>query len=654
MKIFPEFSWPLHFLQNWELLTSDQWTLNTVGGYRLELTGSPRQLRLPSPHHLNPSKLALVEDEITSLLDKKAIVSVPHHRKLFYSNLFLVEKRGEGHHPVIKLSSLNSFVHHHHFKMEDLKVVADILCPQDVMSKIDLKDAYFAVPIDLEHQKLLCFQFQNVTYQFKCLPFSLTSAPRVFTKVLKPLVAFEMEFLGVLVSSIHMSFSLPDSKVVNLQNECRRLLSSKTPSQSDLAHLSGKMIAAKAAVFQAPLHYRALQHQKNSLDIQRVPVHQKVIFDVEALLDLEWSNAQLERFYSYLPDPLAEQFDALVQPWREENAYAFPPFQLDQQISEEDKPRKSNTVDCLPSVASAGMQDGVLGITSLQKASQKKLQIFSSLPNADQQMLSTSLVGLSGVTGVANNRLITFDQLSAISSTVPPLVRTPLARHKIVCSFMKGVFNKRPPKPRYSNTWEVSLVTGLFEKWPINRNLELKCLSRKCAILLALISAKQQSDLHALDLEFVQFLPEGVEFRIPGLTKTRTPGKDVVFFFPALEDNVQLCPMACLREYIKKTEKLCNHGGVNKPSFLATQKPFSPVSLTSISRWLKLTLQDTGIDTSVFKAHLTQGASSSAARQGGVSVKDILAAADWSRETTFNHFYRRPRHSASFGRAVIS
>ena len=40
------------------------------------------------------------------------------------------------------------------------------------------------------------------------------------------------------------------------------------------------------------------------------------------------NNAQLERFYSYLPDPLAEQLDALVQPWREENAYTFLPFNL--------------------------------------------------------------------------------------------------------------------------------------------------------------------------------------------------------------------------------------------------------------------------------------------------------------------------------------
>ena len=65
---------------------------------------------------------------------------------------------------------------------------------------------------------------------------------------------------------------------------------------------------------------------------------------------------------------------------------------------------------------------------------------------------------------------------SAISSTVPPLDNTPLGQHKIVCSFMKGVFNKRPPKPRYSGTWKVSLVTGLFKKWPVNSNLDLKRL----------------------------------------------------------------------------------------------------------------------------------------------------------------------------------
>jgi len=45
---------------------------------------------------LNPSQLAPIEDKITSLLEKKAIVSVPHHRQQFYSNLFLMEKMGGG------------------------------------------------------------------------------------------------------------------------------------------------------------------------------------------------------------------------------------------------------------------------------------------------------------------------------------------------------------------------------------------------------------------------------------------------------------------------------------------------------------------------------------------------------------------------------
>ena len=44
------------------------------------------------------------------------------------------------------------------------------------------------------------------------------------------------EFLGVLVSSIHMSFSLPESKVLNLWNDHRPLLNSRTASESDLAN----------------------------------------------------------------------------------------------------------------------------------------------------------------------------------------------------------------------------------------------------------------------------------------------------------------------------------------------------------------------------------------------------------------------------------
>jgi len=62
-------------------------------------------------------------------------------------------------------------------------MVKDLAEPRGWMAKIDLKDAYFLVPVKKDHQK---FQWQGHTYQFHCLPFSLFCAPRTFTKLMKP------------------------------------------------------------------------------------------------------------------------------------------------------------------------------------------------------------------------------------------------------------------------------------------------------------------------------------------------------------------------------------------------------------------------------------------------------------------------------------
>ena len=91
------------------------------------------------------------------------------------------------------------------------------------------------------------------------------------------------------------------------------------------------------------------------------------------------------------------------------NSLHLSPFQLDQQVSEEEKPRRSNTVDCLPSVTSTGLVPPPSGVANRQSSIASNSQRPTVRPNADQQMFSTSPVGLSGVAGIANNRLITFD-----------------------------------------------------------------------------------------------------------------------------------------------------------------------------------------------------------------------------------------------------
>ena len=90
--------------------------------------------------------------------------------------------------PVFNMKALNQFIQYKHFKMENLAMLKTVLQKQDYMIKVDLKDAYFCIPVCRKDQQFLRFQWRNKLYQFSCLPFGLTSAPRQFTK-LKPIVS---------------------------------------------------------------------------------------------------------------------------------------------------------------------------------------------------------------------------------------------------------------------------------------------------------------------------------------------------------------------------------------------------------------------------------------------------------------------------------
>jgi len=51
----------------------------------------------------------------------------------------------------------------------------------DLMMKVALKDAYYALPIHHSHRKYLRFIYQDRTYKFQRFPFGLSSAPWAFT-----------------------------------------------------------------------------------------------------------------------------------------------------------------------------------------------------------------------------------------------------------------------------------------------------------------------------------------------------------------------------------------------------------------------------------------------------------------------------------------
>ena len=58
------------------------------------------------------------------------------------------------------------------------------------MTKLDMQYAYYFIPIDKQSRRYLQFIFEGNLYQFKVLVFGLSTASRIFTKVMKPVVAF--------------------------------------------------------------------------------------------------------------------------------------------------------------------------------------------------------------------------------------------------------------------------------------------------------------------------------------------------------------------------------------------------------------------------------------------------------------------------------
>lgn len=99
-----------------------------------------------------------------------------------------------------------------------------------------------------------------------------------------------------------------------------------------------------------------------------------------------------------------------------------------------------------------------------------------------------------------------------------------------------------------SSLWDVDTALTYIRLLSGNDGLSLKILKHKLSVLLALTAPKKTSELRLLDIRFMRILPEGVEFKLPGMTKTSSDIKTV--FFARYEACEQLCVLHCLQSYL--------------------------------------------------------------------------------------------------------
>ena len=249
---------------------------------------------------------------------------------------------------------------------------------------------------------------------------------------------------------------------------------------------------------------------------------------------------------------------------------------------------------------------------------------------------------------------------SAIPSTHENVNGVSVGSHPAVTRLLKGAFHSRPPQPRYASFWDVGIVIQHIKKLGPNKDLNLKQLTMKTVMLLALTRPSRSADLSKLDIHTQSFKSNGVVFRPLHLAKQSRSSRPIAdFFFPSFPEDPSICPMTTLKAYEERTEVFRANLPEDSRSrlFLSWIGQHGPVSSCTIARWLKCFMEEAGIDISIFKAHSVRGASCSSAAGAGVTTKDILDAADWSSEGTFQRFYCRNLkggHQTTFGTAVLS
>ncbi|CAH3179081.1 unnamed protein product, partial [Porites lobata] len=214
---------------------------------------------------------------------------------------------------------------------------------------------------------------------------------------------------------------------------------------------------------------------------------------------------------------------------------------------------------------------------------------------------------------------------SAISAVILPTNNHTIGTHPLVSRFMRGIYKSNPPTPRYHTTWNVQTVLTYLSSQDSVEKLDLKSLTLKLLMLIALVSAQRGQSIHMLDTACMKVTESSYEFSLPEHVKQSRPSfKTPSVILKAYPVNKALCVYSHLTEYLRRTQSL---RGAETKLFISFVKPHKRVSRDTISRWIRTTMESAGIDISMFKPHSTRMAATSKAKGASVPIQEILRTA---------------------------
>lgn len=332
-----------YFTEVWKNITNSISILSWLEGYKIPFREKPIQGHRPIVSLLSTSEERKVAVIILKF-EKQGIISQCCHSKNEYiSSFFLVPKSDGSSRFILNLKNLNKFLAPvPHFKLENYKSVRDLIYKNCFMSTIDLKDAYYMIPISPNSKKFLRFEFNGLLFQYNVMPMGLSSAPYVFTKMLKPVLnklrslgifcvmylddifvigrtqqetqdhvkkiiyllehlgfiinykkcklipANTCKYLGFIYNSEKLTVELPMEKKTKIISLVTKLHNKEKVSIKELSKVFGTLIAACPAVSYGWLHIKSLERSKY-LALKKFNTYKaQILITNQIKIELKW------------------------------------------------------------------------------------------------------------------------------------------------------------------------------------------------------------------------------------------------------------------------------------------------------------------------------------------------------------------------------
>ena len=213
-----------------------------------------------------------------------------------------------------------------------------------------------------------------------------------------------------------------------------------------------------------------------------------------------------------------------------------------------------------------------------------------------------------------------------------------IGAHPHITRFMKGVFNLRPPVPRYTIMWDVGKLLKKLRKLSPLTSLSLKELTLKMVALVAIVLAARSQTIVALNVKNMTVEADKFCFTLNTHLKQSRPGYRPPLIELESYSDKHLCIYRAMTEYLKRTNDL--RGGDGQ-LFISYTKPHKKVCAETVARWIRSTMGMAGINVEDYKAHSVRSATTSKASGLGVPIEEIMRTVGWTNARTFATHYKK-------------